>query len=227
MSIRDRRIPWALGFAVLAVVNVAAEFADLATLATVTKVCLMPTLIGLIMACGSRPLTRGDHAVLLALLFAWFGDILLTPSGKLFFYAGLACFAVTQAAYLRAFNSGEGQRRAWDPRIGIPYALWWLLLVVPIAPKVGIATIAVAIYGALLLSMAATSWRVAVITGIGGLLFALSDSLIALTSLSNLIEFKHSGAAIMATYSIGQFLIVWGWLTPAVRTSTRMTVATH
>jgi uncharacterized membrane protein YhhN len=78
----------------------------------------------------------------------------------------------------------------------------------------GVLVIAVAFYGALLLGMAATSWRVSVASGVGGLFFAVSDSLIALTSLEKIIHVNHSDALIMLTYVFGQLLLVLGWTVP-------------
>ena len=173
-----------------------------------------PLLVGLVVVGASGIASRASRYVVVALLFSWLGDILLTPSGDLFFRLGLVAFAVAQSFYIAAFRSPEGRRRPWNLRIAAPYALWWVVLVAVLAPKLGILTVAVAVYGALLLTMAATSWRVGVVAGIGGLLFAVSDSLIALTSLGHLLEFSLSGALIMATYSAGQFLIVWNWTRP-------------
>jgi uncharacterized membrane protein YhhN len=174
----------------------------------------MPLLVGYVWTALKHPFGPGDRIIAAALFFSWLGDLALEPSGDLFFYLGLGMFALAQIAYLLAFNGIQGTRRPWPRWIAVPYVVWWIALVAVLASKMGVLVIAVAIYGALLLGMAATSWRVSVTSGVGGLFFAVSDSLIALTSLEKVIHISHSGALIMLTYVFGQLLLVLGWSVP-------------
>jgi uncharacterized membrane protein YhhN len=205
---------WLRGFVVVAAANVLASWFDASPWDTVTKTLLMPLLVGYLWTALRHPFGPGDRLIVVALFFSWLGDLALEPSGDLFFYLGLGMFALAQIAYLLAFNGIQGTRRNWPRWIAAPYAIWWLALVIVLAPKMGILVIAVAIYGALLLGMAATSWRVSIASGVGGLFFAVSDSLIALTSLEKVIHLNHSGALIMLTYVFGQLLLVLGWSVP-------------
>jgi alkenylglycerophosphocholine/alkenylglycerophosphoethanolamine hydrolase len=203
---------WWLGaYVVVAAANVLSSWFDASPWDTVTKTLLMPLLVGYVWTALRHPFGPGDRLIVVALFFSWLGDLALEPSGDLFFYLGLGMFALAQIAYLLAFNGIQGTRQPWARWIAVPYVIWWLALVIVLAPKMGILVIAVAIYGALLLGMAATSWRVSVASGVGGLFFAVSDSLIALTSLEKVIHVNHSGALIMLTYVFGQLLLVLGW----------------
>jgi alkenylglycerophosphocholine/alkenylglycerophosphoethanolamine hydrolase len=216
MSARDISAKWWLltAYVVVGAANVLSTWFNASPWDTVTKTLLMPLLVGYVWTALRHPFGPGDRLIVVALFFSWLGDLALEPSGNLFFYLGLGMFALAQIAYLLAFNGIQGTRRPWPRWIAAPYAVWWLVLVVVLAPKMGILVIAVAIYGALLLGMAATSWRVSVTSGVGGLFFAISDSLIALTSLEKVIHLNHSGALIMLTYVFGQLLLVLGWCVP-------------
>lgn len=200
------------GYVIAAAANLTAIGVGAHPWDTVSKALLMPLLIGVLWTALPRPVGTGDKLVAAALVFSWLGDLALEPSGDLWFYLGLAMFAVAQICYLFGFNGTQGRRRRLSRWIAAPFAAWWLVLVILVAPKMGVLTIAVAIYGMLLLGMAATSWRVSVLSGIGGLFFAVSDSLIALTSLAKVLHFSHSDAVIMATYIVGQALLVLGWI---------------
>ncbi len=202
---------WLIGYVVVALANVITVWLDAHPWDTISKALLMPLLVGYLWVSVQRPRGPGDRLIAVALTFSWLGDLALEPSGKLWFYLGLGMFACAQVGYPLAFNGVQGRRVPWPRWTAIPYAIWWLVLVGVLAPKMGVLVIAVAIYGALLLGMAATSWRVSFVAGIGGLFFAVSDSLIALTSLEKVLVFAHSGTWIMTTYSIGQLLLVLGW----------------
>jgi uncharacterized membrane protein YhhN len=205
---------WLTAYAVVAAANVACAWFNTSPWDTITKTLLMPLLVGYVWTSLKHPFGPSDRLIVVALFFSWLGDLALEPSGDMFFYSGLGMFALAQIAYLLAFNGIQGIRRGWSKWMAIPYVIWWITLVVMLAPKMGVLVVAVAIYGALLLGMAATSWRVSVTSGFGGLFFAVSDSLIALTSLQKIIDIGHSGALIMVTYVFGQLLLVLGWTVP-------------
>jgi len=208
------KVGWLVAYAIAAAFNLIAVWFDAHPYDTISKALLMPLLVGYVWAALRHPFGPGDRLIVVALFFSWLGDLALEPSGDLWFYLGLGMFAIAQIGYLLAFNGVQGKRRPVRLWIAIPYVIWWITLVAVVAPKMGILTIAVAIYGALLLGMAATSWRVSVTSGFGGLFFALSDSLIALESLAKVLHLSHNGVLIMATYVFGQLFIVLGWSVP-------------
>jgi uncharacterized membrane protein YhhN len=69
----------------------------------------------------------------------------------------------------------------------------------------------VTLYAAALVTMAVLAIGVSPATAAGAALFLVSDSLIALTGLSDLLP-DAAGDAIMPTYVVGQLLIVLGVL---------------
>lgn len=152
---------------------------------------------------------------------AWAGDLLLMGDTDLAFALGLGAFLVMQACYIVAFLRvpGPGLVRAWKIAL-IPYVIAWIVLVVLVWPGAGDMRIPVLVYGAALMAMAVAAldlvlrlpqrlaWRIA----IGAGLFVLSDALIALTAFGPLTESVRTGAAIMATYTAAQGLIVTGFV---------------
>jgi uncharacterized membrane protein YhhN len=201
------------GYAIVAGLNVLGHLTELSWLVILTKPLLMPLLAGYLLAASGRPLTRRTLLVLVALAFSWLGDLLLMGRGEGFFLAGLGGFLLAQVTYITAFapsvRSGPLGRR---PVLALPYVLAWAGLVAVLAPSLGSLLVPVMLYGAALLTMAATATGVHAWTAVGAALFVVSDSLIALTRLSDAVPLSSSaaGALVMSTYAVGQGLIVAG-----------------
>lgn len=198
-------------YAVVAVVNVAGQFLDTDVLADVTKPLLVPLLLAYFLTGAERHsrLVRGTAA---ALLFCWLGDLALM-GGDGWFLVGLAAFLAGQVGYCIAFLT-TWQRNPIRSRtvLAAPYAAWWVLLLVVLGPGLGGLVVPVAVYGAVLCTMAALAVGVHRVTAAGSLLFVASDSLLAATSLSGGLAFGGDDALVMATYAIGLALIVLGVL---------------
>jgi len=226
-----------IAYAVVSVANVASEAAGSTWFTTTTKACLMPLLLAWLLV-----QMRTDHNHPLALrwlavgvLFAWFGDLLLSGDGDGFFIAGIAAFLVMQVCYIIAFTRvpGPGLVRAWKIAL-VPYVLLWLILNVLLSSGVGALRIPVLLYSVVLVAMAVAAldlvirvpedkgWRVA----IGAGLFVLSDALIALTAFGPLSESRWWSVVIMATYLTAQAMIVTG-LVLALATEPHRVTATR
>jgi uncharacterized membrane protein YhhN len=201
------------GYAAVAGLNVLGHVAGQAWLVTLTKPLLMPLLAGYLLAASGRPLTRRTLLVLVALAFSWAGDLLLMGTGEGFFLAGLGGFLLAQVAYITAFApSVRTGPLAQRPVLALPYVLAWAGLMAVLAPGLGSLLVPVMLYGAALITMAATATGVHRWTGVGAALFVVSDSLLALTRLSDAVPLPPSaaGALVMSTYTVGQGLIVAG-----------------
>lgn len=192
----------------LSVANVVGHLADLGWLVTATKPLLMPVLAAWLVT--TAPRTRLTRLATVALGLSWLGDLALMGDGEGWFLTGLGGFALAQIVYLVAFvplaRTGLPRRR---PLVLVPYGLVWLALMPFLAPRVGELLVPVAVYGLLLVAMAALAVGVHPMAAVGAALFVVSDALIALTSLAEL-TLPASGALVMATYTAAQGLIALG-----------------
>ena len=209
------------GYVLVAVLNVIAEATGNANGAVLTKPLLMPLLLAWVVAMAGRRWPVPLRWLAAGLVFAWAGDLLLMGDTDAAFALGLAAFLVMQVCYLVAFLRvpGPGLVRAWPVAV-VPYAVAWLVLVVLVWPGAGAMRVPVLVYGAVLVTMALgaldlvlrmpqdLAWRVAA----GALLFVLSDALIAVTAFGPLTESVQASAAVMATYTTAQGLIVSGFV---------------
>ena len=210
-----------IAYAAMSVANVTCEALGAGTATTVTKACLMPLLLAWLLVTMRRAESTPPSVRWLAVgvVFAWFGDLLLSGDGDLFFMAGIGAFLVMQVCYIVAFTRvpGPGLVRAWKVAI-IPYALVWVVMNVLVSSGVGALRLPVLIYSAVLVTMALAAldlvirvpqrlgWRVA----IGAALFLVSDALIALTAFGPLTESRGASVVIMTTYLLAQGMIVTG-----------------
>lgn len=221
-------------YVLVAVLNVIAEATDNVNGMQLTKPLLMPLLLGWLIAFVlTAPLSPSPEDgstgprwpvplrwLAAGLVFAWAGDLLLMGDGDLYFTLGLAAFLVMQVCYLIAFlrQPGPGLVRAWKVAL-IPYVLLWIVLNVVISSGVGDMRIPVLVYSAVLLAMAVAALdlvlrmpqRLAWRTAAGALLFVVSDALIALVAFGPLTDSVRTGAAVMASYTAAQGLIVTGF----------------
>ncbi|WP_344236166.1 lysoplasmalogenase [Kribbella hippodromi] len=191
---RGRRV--LAGYWGATVVHVAAIVADVKVLKLASKPALMPLLWQWSRTQGAPPLLQA------ALLASAAGDLLLEADQQL---AGMAAFAAAHACYLAVFLADPAQR-SW--RVLAAYAALWAALIAILAPGLGNQRIPVAAYALLLTATAISSRWHNSRSGLGGALFLISDSLIALRMAGR--DFRGRGALVMSTYTIGQYLIASG-----------------
>lgn len=208
------------GYGVVAGLNVLGHLTEQAWLTTLTKPLLMPLLAGYLLAASGRPLDRRATLVLVALVFSWVGDLMLMGEGETFLLAGIGGFLLAQLTYLAAFApTVRGGPLARRPALITPYVIAWAGLIAVLGPGLDDLLVPVMVYGAALVAMAAAATGVHPRTGAGAALFVVSDSLIALTRLTDRLPLSAglAGAAVMATYTLGQGLIVNGVVASAAR----------
>lgn len=201
-------------YAVVGILHIGALALDLVALSTFTKPLLMPlVLAGLLFA---LPRWRTQVALLasLAILFSWAGDVALASTGELAFLVGLGFFLLAHIAYLVVFL--RKLRMVKLPTLAIVYALWWLGLVVVLAPHLGSLLIPVAVYGLVLGAMGALALRCDIRIAVGGALFVISDTLLGLDRFLPGFDLWQVHALILATYIGAQGLIAlgivrWAW----------------
>ncbi|MBM7504409.1 lysoplasmalogenase [Agromyces aurantiacus] len=196
------------------------------TAVTATKLLLMPALAaGVLLA--RPPRTRSTLLLLAAIALSWAGDAALTGAGAGWFVAGLLAFLAAHVAYVVLFaGSGRGRRMpAWTA----VYAVWYAGFLALLAPHLGALLAPVAVYGLVLGAMAALAGRLGGIIALGGALFVVSDSVLALGRFLPGYGFALHDLAVMTTYLAAQGLIALGILrlagTPAVSRAGRVAAA--
>lgn len=189
-------------YVVVALVNVVASFLGLAAVAALVKPFLMPLLLIPFVVLVARRSVAVLVVGVIALVFAWAGDIAPGFIGMLVF------FLCMQLAYIVLF--ARWSRTRVPPLWTIVYALWWLVLVGVIGPHAGSLLIPVAIYGLALGSMAVLAAGTHALTTIGAALFLVSDSLLGMAHFVPAFAFPGHDGVVMLTYTAGQLLIVLG-----------------
>jgi len=160
------------------------------------------------------PKVKSFYLFVIALVFAWLGDVFLLFSGTKFFLLGLASFLVMQFMYSFIFLRDREfkMRKVLSSllilglfSIGFNYYLW---------PYTSEIRIAVIIYSMAIAIMAfAGINRNPMLKGysyifIGVVLFVISDSVLALNNFAE--GFWKGGFLVMLTYILAQYFIVEG-----------------
>lgn len=211
-------------FALAAAVDLISLAAGSDTGHALAKPLLMPLL-------AAHAHLRGAPRLLtVALLLGWAGDVLLLADTDPAFLAGMASFAVGHVCYLVLFRAyghedrtPDGTPRARAARHGLAgaYALALAVTFAVLWPGLPAELrVPVAGYSLLLTAMAWRATALGLLTGAGGALFLLSDTLIA-TGVADLPQLPKPDFWIMLTYLAAQGLLTVGILAAAARTATR------
>lgn len=200
-------------YLLVSIVHLVAQASGSSPVADFTKPLLMPLLLAAFLF--SLPRIRSEIALLgsLGLLFSWVGDVTLGSPGDLGFLVGLGFFLLAHVAYIVLFLRRLRRRRLRPA--AIVYLVWWVGLVVVLAPHLGSLLIPVAIYGLVLGVMGAIGLSCHRWIAIGGALFVVSDSLLGLNRFLPGFELWQVHTIIMLTYLAAQGLIAYG----AIRTA--------
>lgn len=155
-----------------------------------------------------------DIPVLAALFLSWAGDVAIDFS----FIPGLAFFLLSQIMYITAFTRIPGKSVVLFNKLYlfIPLVLFGFVLVAVQYKNLNEMRVPVIIYALVILTMVAAAINrmdrvnrlsyIAVLSG--AILFVISDSLISINKFY--APFRYSGIAIMSTYIIAQYLIIYG-----------------
>ncbi|MFF2654763.1 lysoplasmalogenase [Streptomyces sp. NPDC058045] len=199
-------------FALAAITNLGSLLADLPLGHQLAKPLLMPLLAGYVLLSG------GPRLLAAALLFGAGGDILLLFDAEPCFLAGMGSFALGHLCYLRLFLRGRRSTAA-DPSSrlrGLLLPAGYLLVLVAVVAVLWSGLPAalrgpVAGYSLLLTAMAWSATRFGPLAAAGGLLFLLSDTLIA-TGIADLPQLPAHDFCVMLTYIAAQYALTRGVL---------------
>ncbi|MFE7318133.1 lysoplasmalogenase [Streptomyces sp. NPDC057555] len=187
-----------------------AAFAE--TVVHLTKPALMPLLAAYVLLRGGPPLLVG------ALLFGCGGDTLLQIGGGTAFLVGMGAFAAGHLCYLVLFARHGGPispRRSRTAAAAGLYAAVLATTVVLLWPDLPAdLRVPVAGYSLLLTAMAFGALRAGLWAAAGGLLFLLSDSLIA-TGIARWPQLPAPQFWVMFTYAAAQCALAIGVLAAA------------
>ncbi|MBP8882428.1 MAG: lysoplasmalogenase [Dermatophilaceae bacterium] len=201
-------------YLMLAVANLVAIAVGASLLSNWTQWLLMPilTIAFVALARGATGLDpRLRTATLAALGFSWLGDLLphLAPDSVAFLVM-VGCFLLAQVAYIVGFLPHWRRSVLVTARpLAALYAVVFVALIAACAGGAGPLLGPVVVYGLTLTAMAVLATGLGRLTGLGGALFMLSDSLIALKAFREW-DGRALSMAVMGTYAAAQALLVMG-----------------
>lgn len=207
------RFVWAV-FGVLAAVHLVAQLVGADGVANVSQWFLMPVLASVLWMSTGPGRSRLVILTLVALGLSWMGDTApdLTD-GDVSFLMMVGFFLLAQIAYIAAF-APYGRAEIWGRRrrstIGCLVAVG--LLILACAPGAGPLLVPALLYGAALGAMAILAAGVDRRVAVGGVLFLVSDGMIALGAFADWFSPPAEGFWVMVTYIAAQVLIVLGVL---------------
>lgn len=203
-------------------VEIFAQLTGNAQLQYFSKPALMPILI-VYYAVNTKKLAPVKYPVIFALVFSWFGDILLLidkQTGSLFIY-GLIAFLIAHIFYIFYFlkiRRANKVEKLPNALIFAAVAAYTLALFLFVAPNVKNLLVPVGIYALVISTMLAASiaafdfgkQNFGKISIAGTLLFIVSDSVLAINRFA--APFEYAPAFVMLTYATAQLLITEGSL---------------
>jgi uncharacterized membrane protein YhhN len=208
-------------FVLVTLVHVAAQLRMATSVMAWSQVLLVPPLFAALWLSTKAPRSTTTRFALVALVWSWLGDTAPralgdgAPTASFLLMMGLSL--VAQLCFARAFWPHRAQSVLGDrPR---------LLLVLALAVGLGAFGAgvlrdplagAVVVYAAAILAMAALATGLGVFGTLGGLLFVVSDGLIALRTFGG-ITVPGDGAVVMATYAAALALLVHAVVVEALR----------
>lgn len=174
-----------------------------------TKLLLMPLLAAPVMPLFRRRPVLSPVLLLVALLFSWLGD----GAGALFPNAPelplmLGFFGLAHVVYIALFLRVLHRRTM--PWWTLVYVAWWIAAVTVLGPHTGSLLPAVAAYGIILGGTAAAAARCHPVITCGGVLFLMSDTILAFRLFLPEAMPDWTSPAVMLTYTAGQGLIIAG-----------------
>jgi uncharacterized membrane protein YhhN len=190
-------------FAAASTLHLGAKLVGAGRLDEVSKAMLVPALgVRLI---GVRQHRRRRMALLVTeMALSWIGDLTIDRS----FRAGLTAFLAAHLCMIALFWTGFRARMSPWTVLLVPWLVIMMVILRP--PRLTALYPAVVAYATVLAAMAASAGRGGRRMGAGGILFVVSDSLLAFRQFTPWFQSRPWGAVVMASYLAAQLLLVDG-----------------
>ncbi|GAA3820480.1 lysoplasmalogenase [Cellulomonas soli] len=201
---------WAACYVLVVLGHLGAQLGGAERLADATQWLLMPLLAAAVLAATRWPRGRQVTASVVALGLSFLGDSapdLVDPSGDAPFLVMVGFFLAAQVAYVVAFAPGVRRSVLYRPAAALPYLGALAVLVGVVAPHAGALLVPVAVYAGVLTAMAVLATGLGRWGALGGAVFLVSDSLIALRAFVPGLDLPLGGFLVMSTYCLGQALL--------------------
>ena len=183
-------------------------FARFSFITEASQVLLMPALAAILLSATVKPRMRIVKLGFVALFFSWVGDTLPRfMSGDAGFLAMIGGFLVAQCVYIIAFAPYRRRSILTKPLCAAPYMAAVVVLLALCFEGAGTLFVPVALYAVVIVAMAILATGLSTTGAIGGIVFLVSDSLIALDAFAGL-ALPGQGFWVMLTYVIGQTLLI-------------------
>lgn len=159
---------------------------------------------------------KRNSLFVVALIFAWLGDVFLLGEGSLYFALGLSSFMIMQILYTLIFLKDRQKPHSLFYPTLIFLILYCLSFNIYLAPNTGSLLIPVIIYSIAIAAMAfAAAIRIKNSVAykmilFGVILFVISDSILSINKFAG--SFWKGGFFVMLTYMLAQYFIVEGYL---------------
>jgi uncharacterized membrane protein YhhN len=168
----------------------------------------MPALLFAILVMCFRRVGTPVSLVVIAVALSWGGDVLLGMPGDIGFLIGLGAFFLAHVTYLVVFLTRfRVRRRLWPIAV---FGVWWIALILILGPSLGVLLVPVGLYGLVLAASATAALSCNVWIGTGGVLFLVSDTILAFKLFYPDFSLWQSDVIIMVFYLAAQGLIVFG-----------------
>src|SRR5688572_6769143 len=214
-----RKLSWIILFIIILLADLIVVYVGNETLRFITKLLLVPLLVGYFYSNTASFTSALKKWIILALVFSWFGDVLLMfeSANTIFFIFGLIAFLIAHIFYILLYENIIGleniKKNYW---LFIPVLVYYVLLIYILSPHLENMTWPVRIYGVVISYMLVQALQVgrinnrtpAMIMILGAVLFIVSDSILAMNKFYQ--SFEQAGIAIMLSYGIAQLLITLG-----------------
>lgn len=205
-------------------------FAPTGVAADITQVGLMPALAALLYSVTQSPRSRLTQLGFGALFFSWLGDTLPRfLTGDIAFLSMVGGFLVAQVIYAVAFWPHRAQSILARPLLTLPYIGAVIAMIAFCLSGAGSLMPAVLAYECIIALMAILATGLGKAGTWGGIIFLLSDSLIAMNAFTEHALPFH-GFCVMVTYIVAQALLVfaiYGTETQDERAEDRIQAAGH
>lgn len=189
-------------------VHLAAQLGGVAVLAGLTQVLAMPALAAVLWTSTSSPRGPLVRLALGALALSWLGDSAPRIAPEEFsFLVMVVLFLGAQVVYACAFWPYRRRSLLARPVRAAPYLVAAAAIVLVCAPSAGALLPAIAVYSAAIATMAVLATGLGRIGAVGGAVFVVSDSLIAMDAFG-VLALPAQGFWVMSTYLLAQLLLM-------------------